>query len=192
VLGQANLFLVDDPLYSQTYREALGGMLQWTRDFDARNQFTAYVQYASLTYPEQSPRDANRYVAGVGYAHALRRRDASLYAGVYAGVEKERESQFDYLAHRPIGLRLGGQMALSDRSALFATASLEWREYRGVDPFFLKEREDWQYGLSAGVHYLLPNRWRVSPQLTWLDNDSNILINEYDRWQAFLALRRDW
>jgi tetratricopeptide (TPR) repeat protein len=192
LLGQVNLFMVDDPLFRQTYREALGGMVQWTHDLDVRNQFTAYAQYASLVYPEQSPRDADRYIVGLGYAHAFRWREASAYAGFYGGIEKERESEFDYLAHQPMGLRLGGQLALSDRSALFGTASLEWRDYRGEDPFFLKEREDWQYAASVGVHYLLPNRWRVSPQLTWLNNDSNILINDYDRWQAFVSLRRDW
>jgi outer membrane protein len=192
LLGQANLFMVDDPAFNQTYREAIGGMLQWTHDFNARNQFTAYAQYASLTYPEQSPRDADRYILGLGYAHAFRGRDASVYAGVYGGAEKERDSQFDYLAHQPVGLRLGGQMALTDRSAVFATASVEWRDYRGEDPFFLKTREDWQYSAAVGVHYLLSNRWRISPQLTWLNNDSNIVINDYDRWQAFVSLRRDW
>jgi tetratricopeptide (TPR) repeat protein len=192
VLGQGNIFLVDDPAYSQAYRNAVGGMLQWTHDFNARNQVTAYVQYASLTYPEQSPRDADRYIGGLGYAHAFRRHDATVYAGVYGGVEKERDDAFKYLGFTPIGLRLGGQVALNDRTYLFGSAAAEWREYRDVDPFFLEEREDQQYSVTAGVHRLLADRWRVSPQVTWLLNESNIVINEYDRWQAFVSLRRDW
>jgi hypothetical protein len=107
-------------------------------------------------------------------------------------VEKERDDAFKYLGFTPIGLRLGGQVALNDRTYLFGSAAAEWREYRDVDPFFLEEREDQQYSVTAGVHRLLADRWRVSPQVTWLLNESNIVINEYDRWQAFVSLRRDW
>jgi hypothetical protein len=191
-VGQGNIFLVEDPAYSRAYRNALGGTVQWTYDFNARNQVTAYLQYAGLTYPEQSPRDADRYIAGVGYAHAFRGADASVYLGLYGGVEQARDDAFDYLGYQPIGLRIGGQTGFDDRTYLFANAGVEWRQYSGTDPFFLVEREDRQYTASIGLHRLLPNRWRVSPQVTWLYNESNIVINEYDRWQAFVSLRRDW
>jgi tetratricopeptide (TPR) repeat protein len=192
LIAQGNIFLVDDSTLHRAYRNAAGGMLQWTHEHDARNQFTAYLQYASLVYPEQSPRDANRYIAGVGWSHALRRRNASFYAGLYGGAEQVTDDAFDFLAYRPIGLLGGGQLALGDRAQLFATAALEWRDYEGVDPLFDEEREDFQYSVNAGLHYLLHQGWRVSPQVSWLANDSNLAINEYDRWQAFVSLRRDW
>lgn len=192
LIGQGNIFLVDDAAFSRAYRNAAGGMLQWTREHDARNQFTAYLQYASLTYPEQSPRDANRYIAGLGLAHALQRRNASVYGGLYGGAEQVTDAAFDFLSYRPIGLLAGGQAASGDRVHLFATAALEWREYADEDPLFAEKREDWQYSATAGLHYLLRGGWRVSPQLSWLSNDSNLAINEYDRWQVFVSLRRDW
>jgi tetratricopeptide (TPR) repeat protein len=191
VIGQGNIFVVEDPAFSRAYRNALGGMLQWTRDIDARNQFTAYAQYASLSYPEQSLRDAQRYVAGLGYAHALTSRDASVYAGLYAGAE-QTDDAFEYLAYSIVGVLAGGQLALTPRSALFATAAYERREYRDVDPFFSQERRDAQYSVTAGVSYLVRDKWRISPQLSWLTNDSNVDIAQYDRWQAFVSLRRDW
>jgi tetratricopeptide (TPR) repeat protein len=192
LVAQGNLFVVDDPAYSSAYRNALGGMAQWTHDFDARNQATAYVQYAALTYPDQAPRDADRTIAGFGYAHAFQHWNASAYFGLYGGVEKERDEAFKYLAHRPLGVRAGGQTALNDRTLLFVNAAAEWRKYRGEDPFFLETREDHQYSVGVGVHRLLDDRWRVSPQVTWFTNRSNILIDEYERWQAFVSLRRDW
>jgi tetratricopeptide (TPR) repeat protein len=192
LVGQANAFLVDDPAYNRAYRNALGGTLQWTRDMDARNQVTAYLQYASLTYPDQAPRDADRYIAGGGYAHAFRRGDASAYLGVYGGAENARDSAFDYLGFDLVGLRAGGQKELTERLYLSSSASVELRRAQGTDPFFLVEREDEQYTASLGLHYLLPNEWRLSPQLTYLYNNSNIEFNEYDRWQAFVGLRRDW
>ncbi len=194
LIGQGNVFTVSDPVYSQAYRNALGGTFQWTYDLNARNQFTAYVQYAALTYPEQSPRDVDRYIVGAGYAHAFRGNDPSVYIGVYAGTEQERDEAFAGLASDPIGLRLGGQKRLNDRAHLFVNLAGEYRDYRGpfFPPFILDEREDKQYSVALGVHYLLPKEWRVSPQVSYLRNDSNIEINEYDRWQAFVSLRRDW
>jgi hypothetical protein len=159
---------------------------------NARNQFTAYVQYAGLTYPEQSPRDANRYIAGIGYAYAFRRQEATVYAGLYGGVEQTRDDDYDYLGYNPIGLRLGGQMALNEKTYAFVGGAAEWRGYKGTDPFFLEEREDRQYSAIVGIHRLMPNGWRISPQVTYLKNVSNIVINEYDRWQGFVSLRRDW
>jgi tetratricopeptide (TPR) repeat protein len=192
LIGQGNVFLANDPALGQAYRNALGGMLQWTHERDARNQFTAYVQYASLTYPEQAPRDANRTIAGLAFAHALGARSASLYAGVYGGAEAVTDAAFEYLSYRPIGVLAGGQVGLSDRTYAFATLALEHRGYRDADPFFEETRADTQCSLAAGLHYLLRDRWRVSPQVSWLANDSNIVVNDYDRWQAYVSLRRDW
>lgn len=192
LVGQANTFLVDDPIYHRAYRNALGGTLQWTHDFDARNQMTAYLQYAALRYPEQAPRDADRYIAGVGYAHAFRGGDATGYLGLYGGAENARDGDFDYLGFDLVGLRVGGQKGLTERMYLFGSASVEVRRAQGTDPFFQIERKDEQYTASLGLNYLLQADWRLSPQVTYLYNNSNIEINQYDRWQAFVSLRRDW
>jgi hypothetical protein len=183
---------VDDDIYASEYRNALGGTVQWVHDFNARNQITAYVQYASLTYPQQSPRDANRYIGGVGYAHAFRGSDTIVYAGAYTGLEATKDSSFDYLGHKPIGLRFGGQKAINDRWLAFVSLAAEWRRYNGTDPTFLVVREDKQYVAALGLSLQLPNEWRLSPQVSYINNSSNISINEYDRTQLFVTLRRDF
>ncbi len=194
LVAQGNIFTVSDAIYNESFRNAVGGTLPWIYDVNARNQLTAYVQYASVTYPEQTPRDVDRYIAGVGYAHAFRGNDPTVYIGVYGGIEQARDSAFDNLASDPIGVRLGGQKRLSDRAYLFANLAGEYRKYGGpfFPPFITETREDHQYWAALGVHYLLPDKWRVSPQVSYLKNDSNIEINEYDRWMAFVSLRRDW
>jgi hypothetical protein len=186
------MFFVDQPQFSSEYRDALGGTVQWTHDFDARNQLTAYVQYADLTYPQQSPRDANRYIAGAGYAHAFRGGDPIVYGGVYGGIEDAKDGNFKYLGHRPIGLRLGGQKTLSETWLAFVNASAERRKYMGVDPLFLVDREDKQYTAGIGLSWLFAKDWRLSPQVSYLRNNSNIAINEYSRTQVFVSLRKDF
>lgn len=192
VVGQGNMFFVDNAAYSNEYRDAVGGTVQWAHDFNARNQITAYVQYASLTYPQQSPRDANRYIGGVGYAHAFKGGDPIVYAGAYAGLEETKDASFNYLGHRPVGLRLGGQKTLFDNWLVFFSVAGEWRKYRDVDPTFLVTRDDKQYSAALGLTYALPHEWKFSPQISYLINDSNISINEYHRTQLFATLRRDF
>ena len=40
--------------------------------------------------------------------------------------------------------------------------------------------------------YVFANDWKLSPQITYLKNDSNIAIDKYDRTQVFVTLRRDF
>jgi tetratricopeptide (TPR) repeat protein len=192
LVGQGNMFFVDNSTYSSEYRDAVGGTLQWAHDFNARNQISAYVQYASLSYPQQSPRDANRYIGGVGYAHAFRGGDPIIYVGAYSGLEETKESRFDYLGHRPLGLRVGGQKTITDDWLAFISLSAEWRRYRGIDPSFQVTRDDKQYSAAVGLTWALANAWKFSPQISYINNNSNISINEFDRTQLFVTLRRDF
>jgi tetratricopeptide (TPR) repeat protein len=192
LIGQGNMFFVDSSAYSNEYRDAVGGTVQWTHDFNARNQITAYAQYASLTYPQQEARDANRYIGGVGYAHAFKGGDPIVYAGAYAGLEQAKDTNFNFLGHRPVGLRLGGQKTLGENLLAFFSIAGEYRRYGGEDPSFLVTRTDKQYSAALGLTWSLPNEWKFSPQVSYLNNSSNISINEYDRTQLFVTLRRDW
>lgn len=192
LVGQGNAFFVDQPQYSSAFRNALGGTVQWTHDFNASNQVTAYFQYADLSYPSQSPQDANRYIAGAGYAHAFRGGDPIVYAGVYGGLQDDKQEAFKYFGFRPIGLRLGGQKALSETWLAFAYAAAERRKYMAQDPLFLVVREDKQYSGGIGVTWQFARNWRLSPQISYLKNNSNIVLNAYDRTQVFVSVRGDF
>jgi len=74
----------------------------------------------------------------------------------------------------------------------FCSVAGEWRKYRGVDPSFDVRREDKQYSAALGLTWSMPKDWKFSPQISYLNNLSNISINEYDRLQLFVTLRRDW
>lgn len=190
--GQINHFYVDNPqIYRQAYREALGGTLQWQHDFNSRNQMSAFVQFSELRYPDQSLRNANRYVAGLGYARAFVPRGPIVYLGVYGGEEKEKESAFPQFGHELYGVRLGFQQSINETYSIFLNASAEKREYGGQDPFFLVVREDEQYNASAGIHFVPRRNMRLTPQVSWIQNESNIPINEFDRIIGSLVFRYD-
>ena len=190
--AQLNAFFVNDPQYSSAYREAVGGTLQWQHDFNARNQLNAYAQYTQLTYPEQPTRDADRYVLGLGYAHAFKSDGPIAYLGVYGGEEREKDETFPESGHHLYGVRVGGQQFVTEKFSVFASASIEKRRYGGPDAIFNADRDDDQYGIAAGMHHLLRQDARLTFQASWTDNRSNIPLNEFDRWLASISFRQEF
>jgi len=186
---QAGSFEVDN----NRYRDATGLTAQWIRTLGNSGQFTAYLQYSQLRYPDQKTRDADRSVLGAAYAMLLGGSYAPVvYIGAYAGQEAEKASNVPYLGHKPYGLRTGGEMSISPKMRLFGSANLESRKYGGEDPFFLVSRNDTQADLKAGVSYVPARNWALTPQLNYIRNKSNIVINDYDRTMFSVSLRRDF
>jgi tetratricopeptide (TPR) repeat protein len=188
-IGQFQRFWAD----YETYRDSAGGTVQWLYNFSPSQQFTVFGQYASLTYPAQSPRDANRYIGGVGYSQAFAAPYSPVgFVSVYGGQEKVRESAFNWLGFTPIGLRLGGQLSLTDRALAFGSASYEYRRYDGIEPVFLVRRQDNQLDARVGLAYAVAPSWTLTPQLAYTYNFSNIELNEYDRFIGSVSIRRDF
>ena len=192
--GQYNSFWVDDPqVYSDAYRNASGVTGQWQHDFDSRNQISAFLQYSDLVYPGQQIRDADRYIGGVGYAHAFGRGTVITYLGLYGGTEKEKADNEPQLGHDVYGGRFGAQWNLHEKYSLFANASGEQRKYGGPEPFplFLVDRKDTQYSASGGLIFVPKKNLRITPQVSWTDNKSNIPIYQFDRVIYQITLRQD-
>src|SRR5258706_631245 len=190
--AQYNSFWVNDTqLYNDAYRNASGVTGQWQHDFDSRNQISVFLQYSDLTYPDQEIRNANRYIGGVGYAHAFGRGTVITYLGLYGGAEKEKDDSAPQVGNDIYGARLGAQWSLNEKSSLFANASGERRKYGGPDPFFLVDRKDTQYSASGGLIIVPKKNLHITPQISWTDNRSNIEINEFNRVIYQITLRQD-
>ncbi len=190
--GQYNSFWVDDPqVYSDAYRNASGVTGQWQHDFDSRNQISAFLQYSDLVYPGQQIRDADRYIGGVGYAHAFGRGTVITYLGLYGGTEKEKADNAPGIGNDIYGVRLGAQWNINEKYALFANGSAERRKYAGEDLSFQFERRDTQYSASGGLIFVPKKNLRITPQISWTDNRSNIPLNQFDRVIYQITLRQD-
>ena len=186
---QLQSFRVDN----KRYRDGAGMTMQWQRDLKNSSQFSSYLQYTHLKYPDQSIRNANRYVLGAAYASVLGGSlTPAVYAGLYAGKEKEQQSGVPYLGQKLYGVRAGGELSLSVQTKLFGSVSVESRQYGGDDPFFLVTRKDTQADLNMGARYIMRKVWTLAPQLAYTKNKSNIAINEYKRTVLSISLRRDF
>ena len=186
---QLQAFSVDN----SAFRDSTGLTAQWQHTLDSSSQVSAYFQYSDLHYPGQDVRDANRYVMGAAYARALN-GDYSpvVYIGGYVGQEEEKAANVAHLGHQLMGVRAGGEMKINTQTRLFGSASLESRDYGGTDPLFSVGRDDTQFDLRVGGSYTLAPSWTVTPQLNYTKNNSNIIINDYDRTAFSVTLRRDF
>lgn len=174
------------------YRNALGFSGQWQYNIDARNQVSAYVQYADMSYPDQPVRDAERWVEGVGYAHAWREGLIG-YASAYLLQENLQNKQTaPWLGLDGYGVRAGAQQRLSDTVRLFGSLAYESRRHDAADPSFLRTRKDEQLIASLAVSYQLKKDLKLSGQYTYIDQRSNIQIYKYDRNIVSVTLRQDF
>jgi len=175
------------------YRRAYGVTAQWQHDLDDRNQVNVYGQATRLKYPSAAMRDADRKLLGVGYGHAfLGDLSPVIFMSAYAGSEDERSSGHPDLGHRLHGLKAGGQVTWNPKTVLFASAGYERRDYGGTKPFFTESQQDRQYDVAIGARYLPMARWQIKPQLSYLVNNSNIPITDYDRLMLSITFRHDF
>jgi tetratricopeptide (TPR) repeat protein len=174
------------------FRDSYGGVAQWQHQI-GNGVFTAYVQYARLDYPGQDIRNADRTVGGIAYAHAFGGSYAPvLFAGVYYGHENERNSSRPDFGHRLAGVRIGGQLTLTEAVSAFAFGSYEDRNYGGPVPGFFDDRADRQTDFRLGLVYKPAKLWTISPQVAYTDNKSNVPFTDFDRAQALITVRRDF
>lgn len=176
------------------FRKSHGVSAQWQRQLDDQNQISVFAQTADLNYPQSSGvRDAQRNVVGAAWGHAFSGDKAPvIYLSGYYGEEDTDRSRFDFLSNDFYGVRAGGQTVINYKLVAFANASYEIREYDEQDPAFLKTREDDQFDFSVGMRYLPMPGWTVRPQLSYLHNDSNIDLFDFDRTVLSVNFRRDF
>ncbi len=171
---------------------SIGGVLgEWIYRLDGFRQWGSFLQSARLHYPTQPLRDVQRTVLGTSYAHVF--REGSLaYAGVHGGREEPDAAGVDYLGHRLVGVRAGGQLALARNWALFASVDWERRRYGAPDPFFAVVRRDRQVNASLGLSWVPTTAWRITPQWTGTHNDSTLPVSEYRRRVWSVTVRREF
>jgi hypothetical protein len=187
---QAQQFRVEN----NRFREATGGVVQYRNNFTPSDQISVYGQYTQLRYPGADVRNANRSVLGAAWAHAFSGVSGSpvMYAGVYGGSEDEQGSNVPHFGHDLWGGRVGGQIGVSEKWTLTATASYEERSYGGPDPLFLQNRKDKEMQLRGAAIYQFDKNWSVTPAVTYSNVKSNIVVNDYDRTMISITGRYDF
>jgi hypothetical protein len=53
-------------------------------------------------------------------------------------------------------------------------------------------RDDKQYDANVGLNWHYDKAWTVRPQISYLRNNSNIVIYQFDRTDVSITIRRDF
>lgn len=73
-----------------------------------------------------------------------------------------------------------------------ATAGVQSGAYQRSNVLYQTQRADTVYEASASAVWRCAPAWSVKPQLSWLRNSSNLSVNDYERVEAAVVLRRDF
>jgi outer membrane protein len=188
----ASLSLASSSFDGNQFRKLTGINGQWQRVLSDRAQGSLFAQYSQLRFPAQSFRDANRSVLGAAYAQVFSAA-ASGFATVLTGTERTLNAGAEFNDIRLWGLRAGGEYTLSPTVKMFTTLSYERRNHGATDPLFLVERHDRQADAALGLQFELGRTassvWRVTPQLSYTRNSSNISIYDFSRTSAGVSGR---
>jgi hypothetical protein len=75
---------------------------------------------------------------------------------------------------------------------MYTAFTYQRSEYEGDDPVFLVRRRDDFFDINFGYRFQLDNHLSLSPTIVYNDNDSNIITNDYDRFELMVTARFDF
>ncbi len=183
----------DFQLNGRDYRYTLNGNAQWVMALDDKTQTGAFAQIGKLIYPDADLRNTRRYVGGVFASHGFSvPGQPVLHASLYGGHEVAVVDGVSFVGHRLEGARVALENTWTHQLSSFVTLGYEKRRYGGTDPLFLKSREDKQSEIGAGLVYRLPHGFSVRPTVSFINNQSNIQLNRFDRLESMLLVRKEF
>ena len=174
------------------YRNTVGLLADWRHLVNARHQLILFGHYYQNRYRDLEVNDAGQLLGGISWLHAPSAAgNCVVFLSAYGGGEEEKDDRAD--GGKVFGgFRLGGQINLIEPLSVFISAGGQYGDYDETNAAFLKTREDTQLDVTAGLRWQPKENWGIRPEITYIKNDSNIGIYEYERLVVSLTLRRDF
>lgn len=175
-------------------RRDLDARVRWRHALDERSVVSFYGEASDLEHDDQSRRDGKRYVGGARYVRRLQAAwNPVVFAGAYGGTVDTDSSGNPQLDYKLYGLSLGAQGKVNDWMTVFGVASYEGRDYDGpVATSNGADREDDAYSVAAGANVVPTQGWRITPTISYRNNDSNAALSDHDRALFSIRLRREF
>lgn len=132
--------------------------------------------------------DVDQYLSAFVLDYVGRDAGPSYGVALIFGEAQARQSRSPY-GRDQHGLRLTGSWPMGSPGRLYAHVGVMRSDYDGR--FFGGHRDDTEYstGLSAVLHVFPSRSWSLIPHLTYLKNQSNIALFDFDRTEIGLAIR---
>lgn len=187
--GYGGRFFLDQ----KAYRHSYGMNGEWRYQAGDRDQLSLTAQYTKFRHlPELLEiNNFDQAMATIGWLHVLASGRTLFSISVNGGSEDDVTGRPDGSALIG-GSRLFVQTTVGEKVGLFATAGATRTKYDNISAPFLVERADWLYDVTLGLNWQMTDKWSVRPQLSYMKNESNIPLYNFDRGDVALNLRRDF
>lgn len=183
-------------LDGKTNRDTDGVNAEWRHLFNPANQLSAFGQYARFRFePTISVNNFDQSTYGVNWLHIANDGKGLVSASLFTGDERAPERADG--GKRFNGLRLGGQVQLNDKTELFGGLGAQFSKFELANAAFSSPtesltRDDRQYDANLGINWHYDMVWTVRPQISYIRNNSNISIFQFDRTDVSITIRRDF
>jgi tetratricopeptide (TPR) repeat protein len=174
-------------------RKSSGANLAWKHAYNANNQSVLFGQYNRYRYPDPALASNNfdQTIAGLGWMHISADGRATVFGSLFGGNERDTNLRTDG-GKNIQGVRLSGQVSIKEKLDIFASGGVQLSRYNRTNSAFLIVRNDQQADLTVGLIYRYVSNWLLHPQISLVQNQSNIVVNRYDQADISLTLRRDF
>lgn len=156
------------------------------------DQLIVVAQGGTIRYqsPDLHIFDSDFATLGLGLSH---RTDGSsiLATGVSLGTENDRGGNPDG-DKLQLGLRASADVPVWARLRAGISAAFLQVDYDRQNQTFLVTRRDRRSDVELSLQYALAEALTVRLGATWTEQRSNIAINEFDRTELWLAVRREF
>ncbi|MEI7843431.1 MAG: surface lipoprotein assembly modifier [Gallionellaceae bacterium] len=174
-----------------TYRNSLGGRLNWTHAFDDKLSVTSYLQQLTFVFPDHSIDNTTRRIIGATL-QGMVGDDLGLQCGLYGGNEVAQDPTKPQFSFHLTGASLGGRWSFSKDVSLSVAANYESRTHDARDPNYLKIRVDSLLSAGTALDYKFSQSWHLIPSYSYTRNTSNAELYDFARHAYLLQLKWDF
>jgi len=164
-----------------------------TKRLNKQTNWSSQIQIAQIAYPGSDFRDSTLYTLGTGLSHQYAKKwRPTVFGGAYLGreVANTDDNTSRAIAQRNFGgVRIALQVIPTSNLSVSTALSVENSHYEGENLLLGVTRNDYLYQASLSSRYLLDDNWSLGGGIYYTRNDSNSVLNDYDRTRVEVSTR---
>ena len=165
----------------------------WQYAFEGRGHLELSAAYSDYRYDDFATRDAEAVTFAAGWRQTFDVRGRPrLRLALYSGDERAQDDRYVYFGRDYRGAQLRGEMSVAARHQPYFHLRWQTSEYQGLDPIYAALRADRYWRLGLGWRYRLQPRLHLGAEVEYTNNESSILLYEFDRARVFVTTRYEW
>ncbi len=151
------------------------------------------LAYRNFTQAGDQGRDSHYNSAGVSYGGLYNKNRLTVQFGGRIFDENAMEDRYTNNGYE---VYLGGRQNVTANVDLFGRAALRHSGYSGVEPFYGVARREDEYRFELGANQQIRSgwldKWQASAIVTYIQNQANLELYEYDRSIVQFTLGRSY